>query len=319
MRIMTVLSLVIFTIFSLPAQEDHQNVDAFVRSFHAPYTDAADLARQLSKPFRTEREKARAIYTWVARNIRYDYAKYRNPPPTVHVRGKNRQELQKNMEALHEKQIRITLQTKKGICGDYSRLMEKMCKTVGLESLIVEGLSRSMEGNMGDHAWNVLKYEGKWHLMDVTWGAGYIDDDAQRFVSAYTPAFFDTPPSLFILNHLPEESRWQLLSKPISKTAFVKQPAINFCHEDFPILAFTPANGKIVSVKGKAQIRLKLSTVPKVLVVRSGKNKQLPTEIKTGKDGWVSLSFSPGAASEISVLAGNSRKQMSVLAEFPVE
>lgn len=313
------LSLLLLSVCGLFAQQpDTQKVDAFVKSFHAPYTDASDLARQLTRSFPAQRDKARALYAWLAMNIRYDMVKYNTPPVTREFSGRTNREIDAKIKAWHEKQTRTALQTKKGVCGDFSRLMEKMCYAVDLECMVVEGLSRSKQGGTaGNHVWNAIQFDGKWHLVDATWGAGYINPEG--FVVNYTGVYFDTPPALFALNHLPDESKWQLLDRPISKTTFGNQPFLDICNAQFPVMACAPASGKLVPAGGQTQIRLKLGAMPKVLVLRTAQNKPIASNITTTADGWVSLRFSAAGTSQVSVLAGETPYVLSVLARYAVE
>jgi hypothetical protein len=305
--------------FSLHAQEDYGKIDTFALSFKEPYTDAADLARQLTKHYSTDREKARVIFAWIAYNIRYDYQKYKSPTPPPQISASTPQEFAKNMKTLQEKEIRTTLLIKRGVCADYSRLFQKMCESAGLESVTVTGTSSTRLDRNGKHAWNAVKFDGSWHLMDATWGAGFVETEDERFVRRFTPAFFATPPSLFILNHFPADEKWQMLDKPLSKREFNKLPIVNFSNRDFPIEAFFPENGKIVPTGGKAEIRLKFGKKPGAFIVSTGKSREIPAQVDASDDGWVTLTFSPGNATEITVYAGKHRNKTTMILQFSVD
>lgn len=32
-----------------------------------------------------------------------------------------------------------------------------------------------------DHAWNAVYLEGRWHLVDSTWGSGLVDSTTSKF------------------------------------------------------------------------------------------------------------------------------------------
>ncbi len=284
----TVLLLAFAGVFvhSLRAQPDFEKADAFARSFKNSYKDAADLALQLTKPFETEAEKARVIFTWVAENIRYDYAKFKNPPPKPVYRGRTRQEIEEEKKEWLEEDLQYTLRKKKGVCADYSQLVQRMCETAGLESVIVSGESRRLRGRSGSHAWNAIKIDGQWRLVDATWGSGYIDDESDRFVSRFSPGFFDTPPDLFALDHFPTEEKWQLLEKPVLKTDFRKQPMVNYGNPAFALRSFAPSDGKLRMINGQTEVRLKFGQAPPpALLVVAGLKRVLTAEVKTTDDG----------------------------------
>lgn len=319
MKTLFSISFALLALLSLSAQTNYEKADSVAKTFNEDYADATDLALKLTKPFCTEAEKARVIFAWVAMNIRYDYKKYKDPPPKPHFSGSTRKEVEKKVQEWQENEIRKTLRSKKGVCADYSRLYQKMCESAGLESVVVTGLSRKLTGRGDDHAWNAVKISGQWHLLDATWGAGFVDDEDEHFVRRYMPAFFGTPPALFILHHLPNEDKWQLLEKPISKKEFDKQPKVNFSNPDCPLLAFSPENGKINVKDGKAEVRFKFESMPAFFGVLAGKNRQMLPQVQKTDDGWATLTFSPGKASTVSVFAGKNEQKATMLAQFSVE
>jgi transglutaminase/protease-like cytokinesis protein 3 len=104
--------------------------------------------------------------------------------------------------------------------------MVELAKAVQIEMVQVIGYSKGYDYKIGDsfnevpnHAWNAVKINGRWFLLDVTWGAGYIDEN-NRFVRRFQDHYFLTPPESFILDHLPEDERWQLTDQPISLREF---------------------------------------------------------------------------------------------------
>ncbi|MEK7254110.1 MAG: transglutaminase domain-containing protein, partial [Bacteroidota bacterium] len=232
------LTLILPCLLSLTAaaQFDYSKVDGFVAQFEQDYTDAADLARQLTQPFDSAQTKARAIFMWLAHNVRYDVDKFRNPPPSPRFHSKA------EAAEWQEKELRKTLKNKKGVCADYSRLCKQMCDAVGLECEVVSGDARDFYRpykNIHDnpHAWNAVKWGGKWHLLDATWGAGYLD--GSKFVRRISTGYFDAPPAWFAQNHLPDDDKWQLLESPVSKKDFPDQPIVNFGQDEYPLLDFS--------------------------------------------------------------------------------
>ncbi|GGA53280.1 hypothetical protein GCM10007416_27980 [Kroppenstedtia guangzhouensis] len=135
------------------------------------------LARDLTRGKQTEREKALAIYEYVAQNVRYDVWKFRT-------------------DAFDYDDSAIkALRQKKGVCQDYSFLAIALLRSIDLEARFVEGVA---DGNR--HAWVEVKTDGKWITMDPTWGSGYIDS-RDRFVRRYTTKYFDPKPSEFAKTH----------------------------------------------------------------------------------------------------------------------
>jgi transglutaminase-like putative cysteine protease len=133
------------------------------------------LAQEITAGKATEREKAKAIYDYVAENISYDVQKFEND------------EFSWDDSALK------TLELKTGVCQDYAFLATALLRASDIEARFIEGkagsgmLSRGILG--GRHAWVEANIDGEWLTMDPTWGAGYVKDGV--FVAKYNEQYFD--------------------------------------------------------------------------------------------------------------------------------
>ena len=52
----------------------------------------------------------------------------------------------------------------KAVCQGYASLFYRMCREAGIPARIITGL-----GNGGAHAWNIVKLDGAYYNVDVTW------------------------------------------------------------------------------------------------------------------------------------------------------
>ncbi|MCL5102585.1 MAG: hypothetical protein M1133_00530 [Armatimonadetes bacterium] len=166
-----------------------------------------ELADYLAKGAQTDIEKARAIYSWITRNIDYDVKTYASGN-------------------YGDQSAQHTLKTRMAVCQGYSSLFEALGEALSLEQALISGYSRGagylVGGRIDDkpnHTWNAVKIDGEWRLLDCTWGAGYIDAQ-ERFVRQPCDHYFLTPPENFIYDHLPDDPKWQLLDNPIGKNDF---------------------------------------------------------------------------------------------------
>ena len=174
------------------------------------------LAAYLTRPARNEMEKARAIFRWVTHNIAYDAdaffsRRFRNARATAESVLKNR----------------------KGVCDGYTRIYEGLAKAAGLEVARVAGYAKGFGYELGDeipkepnHAWNAVKVDGRWILLDTTWGAGAVSRESRSFVRLFQEHYFQTDPKEMIFAHLPEDPKWQLLDKPVSRKKFANLPKL---------------------------------------------------------------------------------------------
>ncbi len=150
------------------------------RGVESDAPEIKELAGQLTNGLTTDREKAEAIYKYVASNISYDVEKYET----------------KNYN--WDDSALKTLELRKGICQDYAYLTIALLRASNVEARLIEG--NAFGGFWPQkHAWVEAKVDGNWLTMDPTWGAGYIKDNA--FVAQYTAEYFDPNPTEFEKSH----------------------------------------------------------------------------------------------------------------------
>ena len=86
-----------------------------------------------------EYEKALWLHDWLTENAHYDRNYQYYGPDGVLFLGK-------------------------GVCDSYSKAYNLLLEAAGIESMRITG-----KGNGGDHAWNAVKIDGQWCMVDVTW------------------------------------------------------------------------------------------------------------------------------------------------------
>lgn len=182
------------------------------------------LAAYLIKGTSNDKEKARAIFTWVANNVNYDYDSV--------ATGK------------WEQRPEFVLQQRCTDCLGRSRLFESLAHSAGLEAVVIGGNGKSLEvsstpgtkyetvtpsGVVYDsHSWNAVKIDGKWQLIDVTWaGGGSKRNGKIEPTGPIDPYYFLVPPSEMIYTHFPNEDKWQLLDKPKTKAEQERLPMLS--------------------------------------------------------------------------------------------
>ncbi len=296
-----------------------EEVDAFAANFDKEFVDVPTLAKQLTEPFETELEQSRSIFMWIAHNVRYDCKKYHNPK-RHHIEARSREELEEKKEAYREKQIVKAAKYKKGVCEDYSLLFKAICDEADIEAAYIVGNARDFHkpyrtAHDNPHAWNAIKIDGEWHLLDVTWAAGHTNSAVTKFSRKISPGFFMTNSAWFAQNHFPDEPKWQLLDQPLDKKSFPKQPMINFGQGDYPVLDFSK---QIIDIKGSGfnkEIRIKLEKQPKYFMLTTRKGKPIKHTRQT-EAGYEVFRFSSRGVRDLVVYCGKSQKRMGWLAQY---
>lgn len=179
------------------------------------------LAQYLSMGANSDTEKARAIYRWVTDRIAYDAKAFFN----------------KTSSSVGPDAV---FQSRLAACAGYAALFERLAKESGLEAVTISGYAKGFGyatgGSMAEpnHDWNAVKIDGKWQLIDATWGSGYVSDGAS--VKKFSETFFLPSPEQLAFTHLPQDANWQLRSeRPLSKSEFESLPEINMAFFDLGI------------------------------------------------------------------------------------
>jgi transglutaminase-like putative cysteine protease len=241
---------VLFLVFTGAVNaQDYVKVDATVQAYPKSYSDIDKLAGQITADFKRDDEKARAIFTWIALNIKYDVAAYgvnERPVAYSYRTEEEKQALKKKFDT--ELAIK-TLKSRKGVCQGYSVLYEQVAEKCGLEAVFIPGTSKSHPMHIGkgpgakDHAWNAVKIDGQWKLLDVTWAAGVVTGQKLTFNFKFNDGYFFTEPDLFFLNHFPDDPKWLLTNKTEKDFADLPLYYGNYLIDDYRFI--TPVTGTI--------------------------------------------------------------------------
>ena len=180
--------------------------------------------------------RLKAIHDYVATRINYDVSAYRSrryPPQDAET----------------------VFKTGMGVCSGMAKLVQALGEAMGMEVVYITGDYRGQFGNLSGegHAWNAANIDGNWFLIDATWDSGYLENG--RFVKQYQTHYLFAPPEVMAVSHFPKDAAWQLLSRPLNRIDFLKQPMLKpgFFAEGFRLLFPTRTQ---ISVRNTAQIGL---------------------------------------------------------------
>ena len=167
------------------------------------------LSKALTEGLTTDLEKTYVIYKWVTNNIAYDTESF----------------FANNMRGIGN--ANTVLQRRKAVCDGYAELIMRLGLQSGLLVNKIEGYAKGYGYKIGDamsipnHAWDTVKIDGKWYLLDATWDAGYTNETTHRYDKKTTGYdFFLTNPQIFIYSHFPKDDKWQLTNLSWDKAEF---------------------------------------------------------------------------------------------------
>lgn len=115
------------------------------------YSKAQSIIEQVVKPGMTEYQKEKALHDYIVLNTRYDYDNLLNnsiPDDSYRAYG--------------------ALMNGVAVCQGYSEAMYILLNMAGVENQLVVGTANSEKGPIS-HAWNAVKINGKYYMLDTTW------------------------------------------------------------------------------------------------------------------------------------------------------
>lgn len=219
-----ILSLFCFTAIShsftqlIFTESEIQKTALLVRNIpKAAQHNTASLISEINKIGKTELIKTIAIYEWITHSIAYDTkALVKND-----VQARSADEVIKSQTA---------------VCSGYATVFKELATGLGLECELIDGYSKGYGYEVGtileepDHEWNKVKINDIWYLIDATWGAGSVSEDASGkliFNAEPNMDWFLLDPLVSIYSHFPVESKNQLIEVPLTKVLFEKLPNLN--------------------------------------------------------------------------------------------
>lgn len=109
-------------------------------------------------------DKVRSLHDYLKSNLEYDTVAAASHRPN-----------ERNIAEAHN--IIGALLKNKCVCEGFAKAFKFLCDKIGLECWVVSGKGSSSIGT-GPHAWNIVKIDGYYHHVDVTWDNQYSDSRA---------------------------------------------------------------------------------------------------------------------------------------------
>ncbi|KAK8066442.1 hypothetical protein PG997_013189 [Apiospora hydei] len=176
-----------------------------------PMTTAVTLATTyVCRPYRSDVQKLRAIFTWVAEKINWE------------------EDFEGDVDT------RRVIQTKRGCAEEYAVLVHEMCASVGLHSEIVRGYLKT-PGEIpetsimprSNHWWNAVIVDNEWRIMDCCLASASNPQRSLYSSSGNVNAdswWFLTQPSEICWTHIPEHHSQQHLCPPVPHEILLNLP-----------------------------------------------------------------------------------------------
>ena len=190
----------------------------------------------------TEVDTVYLIFKWISRTLQYD------------CYGKN-----------HGGIITEPFETYKKGKGGYeglTQLFTIICGFLNIESNTIVGIDKYITYNFTDKVvisekyWNIVLIEDKYYILDIVAGMGYCNGDQFCWPQGCDVVLFGLNPEIFIRHRFPNDSKWQLLSNPITKEEFIY---LAYLLDDFHEMFKAIYPDVLILKSGKELVTIKLT------------------------------------------------------------
>ena len=211
------ISMLLLLMMGFPIKsQDYADIDERARGVSIRgTTSVSKLARELARNCQNDTEKARSFFIWIADNIAYDLRSF---SPQSRLSAEQRLALQTPEQVIKRRQA---------VCEGYTNLFNALCESVGIQSIAVSGQVKYNDGHIAEngHLWSLILVDGKWGIVDPTWGAGGVDENKWKFIKQLDDSVFLPNPETIIKDHYPNDPLFQCLPVPITLQEFKSDEA----------------------------------------------------------------------------------------------
>ena len=152
----------------------------------AVYDAAREILGDILTDGMTGLEQETAIYTWLVNNVDYDWT--------------HQDVMMETPRTAYEPYGGLVDRT--AVCLGYAASFQLLMDLAGVECITVVGACFNSEG---DHAWNMVRLDGKWYCVDVTWDA----NGREQLGDDYTLRYFNVTSDEMAKNH-----QWDYANTP---------------------------------------------------------------------------------------------------------
>ncbi len=165
-------------------------------------------------PVRDDYHYVKRIHDWITNNVAYDSNLLHNTPGHIGSR--------EPVEFLPY------LGGPRTTCGGFARLFRWLAEEGGIDVKHIPGLTRSYRtagGRIGNHAWNAVRINRRWYIVDSTADNRMGHRDGVRSApGAYNDYWLFVSPETMLVKDIADDPADQLVPHPISYEEFLRMP-----------------------------------------------------------------------------------------------
>lgn len=162
------------------------------------YKKAKSVLNTIIKEGMTDYDKALAIYDYIAYTTSYDHSKYSDVVytklPCFYLEG---------VFIYHV-----------SVCDGFSKAFSLMCNMEGVDAIRIVGGANGKPAKDNLHAWNKVKIDGNWYLVDITWTEIDSGSEGHGGEEYLAHKYFCVSDNYTATTHYPCESRTKYQNYP---------------------------------------------------------------------------------------------------------
>ncbi|NCP91236.1 MAG: hypothetical protein GW827_13595, partial [Flavobacteriales bacterium] len=163
-----------------------ESIKALLEKTNELNLDMWDLTTYAEENLKDKEELAKFFYYWIGSNIQYDEETFSKV-----ISGELSNE--KFWELQDES---VVYENRKGVCAGYANLYKWFLDWADIETVVISGHIRDLRNHYVElesddnfrHAWNAIKLNDKWILVDTTWGTSK-DQETSEYYFDIKPEF----------------------------------------------------------------------------------------------------------------------------------
>ena len=228
------------------------------------------MVLRINNTYKKDEEKVRAYYTWIAYNVVYDLNRYYTVrPPDFDIEFDSEYINKSISNQKRDKLIIRVFKNRKALCLGLSTLFQELCLRSNIEAKVIEGVTKGSVNDINNsnylknHAWNAVKINNQWKLIDLTFSSGYENSTTKQWEQHFNDFYFFTSPEKLITTHLPANENFQLIKDPVSIKSFFKLPLIYSKFFESGLELSDHQNGLVTISKDDRKIRINFKVVNK--------------------------------------------------------
>ncbi len=179
----------LFWVESFRYTQYQRNGETEMVSFSPNYTMAVEEREAVQKKI----DKRAKKYLKAIRPDASDYEKVRN------IYRMLIQKVDYNLKAENNQNIISVFLDRETVCQGYASAMQYLLDQLDIPCVIITGTAKG-----GPHAWNMVKLDGEWYYVDVTWGNSKYHDEEENDVKYVEYDYLNITTEEMLRGHNPQ-------------------------------------------------------------------------------------------------------------------